>query len=47
MSDIALPFWAKAYALNWWQGWPPCAADYEKNSKMIRNYVGSSVRINK
>jgi hypothetical protein len=29
------------------QGWPPCDADYEKNSKMIRNHAELSVRINK
>lgn len=46
-SDVALPLWAIANALKMEQGWPPCDADCEKNSKMIRNHAELSVRINK
>jgi hypothetical protein len=46
-SDVALPLWAKAHAFTWEQGWPPCDANCETNSKIIRNYTKASVRINK
>ena len=45
--DVALPLWAIAHAFTWEQGAPPCDADCETNSKIIRNYAEASVGIHK
>jgi len=46
-ADVALPLWAIAHAFTWEQGAPPCDADCETNSKIIRNYAEASVGIHK
>ena len=35
MLDFAGPMWARAYAVSWPIGWPPCAASYEKDNMWL------------